>query len=65
METRSIGTVDATVAGLGCNQLVVTVGAREAAAVVGAAVDTEVLLFDTADEYGAGNRNACWGAALS
>jgi aryl-alcohol dehydrogenase-like predicted oxidoreductase len=65
METRSIGAVDATVVGLGCNQLGVTVGAHDSAVVLRAAVEAGVLFFDTADEYGAGASESVLGAALT
>jgi aryl-alcohol dehydrogenase-like predicted oxidoreductase len=64
MESRSIGAISATVVGLGCNQLGVTAGAAESAAVVRTAVEAGVLFFDTADEYGTGASESVLGAAL-
>jgi aryl-alcohol dehydrogenase-like predicted oxidoreductase len=59
METRRIGTLDVSVVGLGCNTFggfgspTPTDDAR-VAAVVGAALDNGITLFDTADIYGDG-----------
>jgi len=52
METRSIGKLDASVVGLGCNNFGGRIDAAATERVVGAALDTGITLFDTADIYG-------------
>ncbi len=53
METRAIGSLQATVVGLGCNQFG-TKACDEATsrAVIAEALDAGIAYFDTADEYG-------------
>ena len=48
----TVGTLNASVVGLGCNQFGATCDAGEAAAIVGAALDSGIDFFDVADEYG-------------
>jgi aryl-alcohol dehydrogenase-like predicted oxidoreductase len=52
METRSIGKLDASVVGLGCNNFGGRIDASATERVVGAALDAGITLFDTADIYG-------------
>ena len=56
MRTRRLGTSELTVSvvGLGCNNFGTRIDAREAARVVGAALDAGINHFDTAERYGAG-----------
>jgi aryl-alcohol dehydrogenase-like predicted oxidoreductase len=52
MSTRAIGSLQASVAGLGCNNFGMKIGSDEARQVVDAALDCGVNFFDTADVYG-------------
>ena len=52
METRSIGKLDASVVGLGCNNFGGRIDEAATKRVVGAALDAGITLFDTADIYG-------------
>ena len=52
METRAIGSLDASVVGLGCNNFGGRVDEAATKEVVDAAIDAGVTLFDTADIYG-------------
>jgi aryl-alcohol dehydrogenase-like predicted oxidoreductase len=52
METRKIGSLDATVVGLGCNNFGRRCDEDETRLVVDAALDAGVTFFDTADIYG-------------
>ncbi len=52
METRKIGTLDASVVGLGCNNFGWHIDEAETGRVVDAALDAGVSFFDTADIYG-------------
>jgi aryl-alcohol dehydrogenase-like predicted oxidoreductase len=52
VETRSIGALTVSVVGLGCNNFGGRIGEAETDAVVGAALDAGITLFDTADIYG-------------
>lgn len=54
METRAIGQLQVSVAGLGCNNFGMRIDADAALAVVDAALDAGVTSFDTADLYGGG-----------
>ena len=64
METRTIGSLDVSVVGLGCNNFGMRIGRKETAAVVGAALDAGITLFDTADIYGGTKSETYLGAAL-
>ena len=64
METRPIGSLDVSVVGLGCNNFGMRIGRKETAAVVGAALDAGITLFDTADIYGGTKSESYLGAAL-
>jgi aryl-alcohol dehydrogenase-like predicted oxidoreductase len=52
MTTRSIGTLQVSVGGLGCNNFGMRIGSDAARAVVDAALDEGITFFDTADVYG-------------
>jgi aryl-alcohol dehydrogenase-like predicted oxidoreductase len=64
METRTIGSLQVSVVGLGCNNFGMRIGAKETADVVGAALDAGITLFDTADIYGGAKSEEYLGAAL-
>ena len=64
METRTIGSLTVSVVGLGCNNFGVRMDAKETDAVVGAALDAGITLFDTADIYGEARSEGYLGAAL-
>ena len=52
METRTIGNLDVSVLGLGCNNFGGKLDAKATEAVVLSALDHGVTYFDTADAYG-------------
>ena len=52
METRSIGKLDASIVGLGCNNFGGRIDEAASERVVHAALDAGITLFDTADIYG-------------
>jgi aryl-alcohol dehydrogenase-like predicted oxidoreductase len=64
METRRIGSLEVSVVGLGCNNFGMRIGRKETAAVVDAALDAGINLFDTADIYGGSKSETYLGAAL-
>jgi aryl-alcohol dehydrogenase-like predicted oxidoreductase len=65
METRRIGTIEVTVVGIGCNNFGGRIDEARTTAVVDAAIDAGVTLFDTADVYGgAGASEVLLGKAL-
>ena len=64
MDTRTIGSLTVSVVGLGCNNFGGRMGSRETDAVVGAALDAGITLFDTADIYGGTKSEEYLGAAL-
>ena len=55
MERRQIGQLSVSAVGLGCNNFGRKLDADDSAAVVGAALDAGIDLFDTADIYGYGD----------
>ena len=65
METRRIGSLEATVVGLGCNNFGMRLDAAATAKVVGAALDAGVTFFDTSDSYGRGRSEEYLGRALA
>jgi aryl-alcohol dehydrogenase-like predicted oxidoreductase len=65
MQTRSIGSLDASVVGLGCNNFGGRIDATATRAVVDAALDAGVTLFDTADIYGGTLSEEFLGQALA
>jgi len=64
MRTRKIGSLDVSVVGLGCNNFGGRLQYDESAAVVHAALDAGVTLFDTADIYGGTRSEEYLGRAL-
>jgi aryl-alcohol dehydrogenase-like predicted oxidoreductase len=64
METRRIGSLEATVVGLGCNNFGWRVDAEASAAAVNAALEAGINFFDTADMYGTGQSEEFLGRAL-
>ncbi|MEX2549478.1 MAG: aldo/keto reductase [Nitriliruptoraceae bacterium] len=54
METRHIGSLAVSLVGLGCNNFASRIDASETQAVVDAAFEAGITLFDTADVYGGG-----------
>jgi aryl-alcohol dehydrogenase-like predicted oxidoreductase len=64
METRMIGQLEVTVAGLGCNNFGWRIGPEETAQVVDAALDAGINFFDTADMYAKGQSEQYLGKAL-
>src|SRR3954467_5146735 len=64
METRSIGKLDASVVGLGCNNFGGRIDEDATKVVVNAALDAGITLFDTADIYGGTRSEEFLGRAL-
>jgi aryl-alcohol dehydrogenase-like predicted oxidoreductase len=64
METRRLGSLDASVVGLGCNNFGRRLDAGATAAVVDAALDAGINFFDTADVYGGTQSEELLGRAL-
>src|SRR6202167_4179299 len=64
MDTGTIGSPTARVVGLGCNNFGMRIGSKETDAVVGAALDAGITLFDTADIYGGTKSEPYLGEAL-
>src|SRR3954452_17702847 len=63
--TRRIGSLDVTVAGLGCNNFGRRLDLDGTRAVIDAALDAGVNLFDTADIYGDGRSEEMIGELLA
>jgi len=64
MKTRSIGLLEVSVVGLGCNNFGGRIDAERSTAVVHAAVDAGITFFDTADVYGGTKSEEFLGRAL-
>jgi aryl-alcohol dehydrogenase-like predicted oxidoreductase len=64
MDTRTIGSLTVSVVGLGCNNFGMRMDSQETDAVVGAALDAGITLFDTADIYGSTKSEEYLGRAL-
>ena len=64
MEKRKIGSLEVSLAGLGCNNFGWRIDADGTAAVVTAAIDSGINFFDTADIYGGGQSEEFLGRAL-
>jgi aryl-alcohol dehydrogenase-like predicted oxidoreductase len=64
METRTIGSLTVSVVGVGCNNFGRRIDETAARAVVDAALDEGITLFDTADTYGVGQSEEFLGRAL-
>jgi aryl-alcohol dehydrogenase-like predicted oxidoreductase len=65
VETRTIGSLTVSVVGVGCNNFGGRMGPAETAAVVHAALNAGITLFDTADVYGGAKSETYLGDALS
>ena len=64
MEKRRIGSLEVSVAGLGCNNFGWRIDAAGTAKVVDAAIEAGIDFFDTADMYGGGQSEEYLGRAL-
>jgi aryl-alcohol dehydrogenase-like predicted oxidoreductase len=64
METRTIGSLDVSVVGLGCNNFGGRIDEAATKKVVDAALDAGITLFDTADIYGGTRSEEYLGRAL-
>src|SRR6185503_16512057 len=64
MEYRKLGSLDVSLVGIGCNNFGWRTDEAGTAAVVDAALDAGINLFDTADCYGAGQSEEYLGKAL-
>src|SRR4051794_41983532 len=62
--TRMIGSLEVSLAGLGCNNFGMRIDAERTQAVIDAAIDAGVTHFDTAESYGGGESEEFIGAAL-
>jgi aryl-alcohol dehydrogenase-like predicted oxidoreductase len=65
VETRSIGSLKVSLVGLGCNNFGMRMDEERSAAVVHAALDAGITLFDTADSYGGTRSEEFLGRALA
>jgi aryl-alcohol dehydrogenase-like predicted oxidoreductase len=65
MERRSIGSLKVSAVGIGCNNFGTRMDAQQTEAVVRAALDAGVNLFDTADVYGGTRSEEYLGRALA
>ena len=65
METRRIGSLTVSVAGLGCNNFGMGLDYKSSEAVVRAALDAGITFFDTADIYGGTKSEEFIGRALA
>ena len=64
MEKRKIGSLEVSLAGIGCNNFGWRIDADGTAAVVTAAIEAGINFFDTADIYGGGQSEEYLGRAL-
>ncbi|MFM2123805.1 MAG: hypothetical protein RL328_256 [Acidobacteriota bacterium] len=64
MEYRKLGSLNVSLAGLGCNNFGWRIDATATQAVVDAALDAGINFFDTADVYGAGQSEEFLGKAI-
>lgn len=64
MQTRSLGSLEVSVVGVGCNNFGSRLDQRQSSAVVHAAIDAGINFFDTADIYGATQSEVFLGQAL-
>jgi len=63
-ELRTVGSLEVSIAGLGCNNFGMRMDAADTKTVVDAALDAGVNSFDTAEVYGGGKSEEFLGAAL-
>ena len=64
MEQRTLGQLQVSVVGLGCNNFGMTIDAEATQEVVDAAMDAGINYFDTAESYGRGQSEVFLGQAL-
>jgi aryl-alcohol dehydrogenase-like predicted oxidoreductase len=64
VQQRTIASLPVSLVGLGCNNLGNRIDAEASVAVVRAALDAGITLFDTADVYGAGRSEELLGEAI-
>jgi aryl-alcohol dehydrogenase-like predicted oxidoreductase len=64
METRKLGSLEVSLVGLGCNNFGMRIDEERSTAVVQAALDAGITLFDTADIYGGSLSEEFLGRAL-
>jgi aryl-alcohol dehydrogenase-like predicted oxidoreductase len=64
VEKRTIGSLEVSLAGLGCNNFGWRIDVDGTAAVVNAAIESGISFFDTADIYGSGQSEEYLGRAL-
>ena len=64
METRKLGSLDVSVAGLGANNFGMRIDHDQSIAVIHAALDAGITFFDTAELYGGGRSEEWLGEAL-
>ncbi|HEX8321061.1 aldo/keto reductase [Longimicrobium sp.] len=64
MQTRKIGSLDVSAVGLGCNNFGMRIDAVQTERVVGAALDSGINFFDTAEVYARGQSEEFLGRAL-
>jgi len=64
METRTVGSLEVSVAGLGCNNFGMRIDEEASKQVVDAALEAGINHFDTADLYGGGKSEEFLGRAL-
>src|SRR2546430_13444291 len=65
MEMRKLGSLEVTLVGLGCNNFGMRIDEERSAAVVHAALDAGINVFDTADVYGGTRSEQYLGKALA
>ncbi len=65
METRALGSLQVSVVGLGCNNFGGRLDETGSKAVIDAAIDAGINLFDTADVYGGGKSEEIIGRAIA
>lgn len=64
MKSRTIGALDVSLVGLGCNNFGMKLDQAETTVVVNAAIDAGITYFDNADIYGGGESEVFLGEAL-
>jgi aryl-alcohol dehydrogenase-like predicted oxidoreductase len=64
MQTRNIGSLKVSTAGLGCANFGWFIDEAQSHTVIRAALDAGITHFDTADQYGEGQSEECLGRAL-
>lgn len=64
MRTRTLGPLEVSVIGLGCNNFGMTIDQAQSMAVLGFALDSGITHLDTAEIYGKGQSESFIGAAL-